>query len=81
MSSHSLILYKQLLRGVRYREYQVSVFLYQVYLARLRECLLNHKACRAIQHAFSKLSLVNLIAKDMNLVFYLSVYKLVHSSN
>ena len=29
-----------------------------------------------IQHAFSKPSLVNLISKDMNLVFYLSVYPL-----
>ena len=27
-----------------------------------------------IQHAFSKQSLVNLISKDANLVFYLSVY-------
>ena len=29
----------------------------------------------------SKLSLVNLISKDANLVFYLSVYPLFHSSN
>ena len=43
--------------------------------------MLNREACRAIQHAFSKPSLVNLISKDVNLVFYLSVYKLVHSSN
>ena len=34
----------------------------------------HHEACRAIQHAFSKPSLVNLISKDANLVFYLSVY-------
>ena len=34
-----------------------------------------------IQHAFSKPSLVNLISKDANLVFYLSVYQLFHSSN
>ena len=34
-----------------------------------------------IQHAFSKPSLVNLISKDANLVFYLSVYPLFHSSN
>ena len=27
-----------------------------------------------IQHAFSKPSLLNLISKDVNLVFYLSVY-------
>ena len=33
---------------------------------------------RAIQHAFSKQSLVNLISKDANLVFYLSVYPLFH---
>ena len=49
--------------------------------ARLRESLLKCEACRAIQHAFSKPNLVNLISKDMNLVFYLSVYKLVNSSN
>ena len=35
------------------------------------------EGCRAIQHAFSKLSLVI----DANLVFYLSVYPLFHSSN
>ena len=34
----------------------------------------HREACRAIQHAFSKPSLVNLISKDANLVFYLSVY-------
>ena len=39
------------------------------------------EACWAIQHAFSRPSLVNLISKDMNLVFYLSVYPLFHSSN
>ena len=33
------------------------------------------EACRAIQHAFSKPSLVNLISKDANLVFY---YQLSH---
>ena len=43
--------------------------------------MLNREACGAIQHAFSKPSLVNLISKDMNQVFYLSVDKLVHSSN
>ena len=32
-----------------------------------------------IQHAFSKLSLVNLISKDANLVFYLSVYPLLNT--
>ena len=30
-----------------------------------------------IQHAFSKPSLVNLTSKDVNLVFYLSVYPLL----
>ena len=33
------------------------------------------EACRAIQHAISKPSLVNLISKDVNLVFYLSAYQ------
>ena len=33
------------------------------------------------QHAFSKPSLVNLISKDANLVFYLSVYPLLNTSN
>ena len=33
----------------------------------------HREACRAIQHAFSKPSLVNLISKYTNLVFYLSV--------
>ena len=32
----------------------------------------HREACRAIQHAFSKPSLVNLISKDANLVFYLA---------
>ena len=32
-----------------------------------------------IQHAFSKPSLVNLISKDTNLVFYLSVYPLLNT--
>ena len=41
----------------------------------------HREACRAIQHAFSKPSLVNLISKDANLVFYLSFYPLFHSSN
>ena len=31
-----------------------------------------------IQHAYSKLSLVNLILKDAKLIFYLSVYPLIH---
>ena len=40
------------------------------------------EACRAIQQAFSKPRLVNLISKDSNLVFYLSVYPIVeHFSN
>ena len=37
----------------------------------------HREACRAIQHAFSKPSLVNLISKDANLVFYLSVNPLL----
>ena len=32
-----------------------------------------------IQHAFSKLSQVNLISKDANLVFFLSVYLLLNT--
>ena len=32
-----------------------------------------------IQHAISKPSLVNLISKDANLVFYLSVYPLLNT--
>ena len=39
------------------------------------------EACRAIYYAFSKPSLVNLISKYANLVFYLSVFPLFHSSN
>ena len=39
----------------------------------------HREARRAIQHAFSKPSLVNLISKDTNLVFHLSVYPLFHS--
>ena len=41
--------------------------------------LLNREACRAIQRAFLGPSLVNLISKDANLVFYLSEYPFVHS--
>ena len=41
----------------------------------------HHKVCRAIQQMFAKPSVVNLISKDGNLVFYLSVYQLFHSSN
>ena len=37
------------------------------------------EACKAIQNAFSKPSLVNLISKDANLVFYLSVYTLLNT--
>ena len=37
------------------------------------------EACRAIQHAFSKPSLVNLISKDASLVFYFSVYPLLNT--
>ena len=39
----------------------------------------HREACRAIQHAFSKPSLVNLISKDANLVFYFSVYPLLNT--
>ena len=39
----------------------------------------HREACRAIQIAFSKPSLVNLISKDANLVFYLSVYPLLNT--
>ena len=39
----------------------------------------HREACRAIQHAFSKPSLVNLISKDANLVFNLSVYPLLNT--
>ena len=39
----------------------------------------HREACRVIQHAFSKPSLVNLISKDANLVFYLSVYPLLNT--
>ena len=39
----------------------------------------HREACRAIQHAFSKPSLVNLISKDGNLVFYLSAYPLLNT--
>ena len=37
----------------------------------------HREACGAIQHAFSKPRLVNLISKDANLVVYLSVYPLL----
>ena len=39
----------------------------------------HREACRAIQHAFSKPSLVNFISKGANLVFYLSVYPLLNT--
>ena len=39
----------------------------------------HREACRAIQHALSKPSLVKLIIKDTNLVFYLSVYPLLNT--
>ena len=39
----------------------------------------HREARRAIQHAFSKPSLVNLISKDASLVFYLSVYPLLNT--
>ena len=49
------------------REYWVSVFWNQVHQARLQERLLNQEACRGLEHAFSKVSLVKLILKDVNL--------------
>ena len=39
----------------------------------------HREACRAIQHAFSKPSLVKLISKDSKLVFYLSIYILLNT--
>ena len=39
----------------------------------------HREACRAIQQAFSKPSLVNLISKNANLVYYLSVYTLLNT--
>ena len=55
------------------REYEVGVFWYQVYQARLQECLLiesrglpSHSIC-----IFLKLSLVNLISKDVTSWFTL----------
>ena len=39
----------------------------------------HREGCRAIQHAFSKPSLVNLISKDANPVFYLSVYPFLNT--
>ena len=39
----------------------------------------HREACRAIQHAFSKPSLVNLISKKADLVFYLSAYALLNT--
>ena len=39
----------------------------------------HREACRVIQHVFSKPSLINLISKDANLVFYLSVYPLLNT--
>ena len=42
---------------------------------------LHGEACRGIQHAFSKPSLVNLILKDANLACYVLVYLLFLSSN
>ena len=39
----------------------------------------HREACRVIQQAFSKPSLVNLISKDANLVFYLSVYPMLNT--
>ena len=40
--------------------------------------MLNDEFLPAIQHAFSKPSLINFISKDVNLVIYLSVYPFVH---
>ena len=44
--------------------------------AQAAQCLCNFLSGKyIIQHAFSKPSLVNLISKDANLVFYLSAYQ------
>ena len=40
--------------------------------------LVDSEASQGIQHAFSKINRVNMISKDANLVFYLSVYPLFH---
>ena len=40
--------------------------------------LVDSEASQGIQHAFSKMNRVNMISKDANLVFYLSVYPLFH---
>ena len=57
------------------------ILIYQIYQARLWERVLNRLANLAIRHAFSNLSLVNLISKETNLVFCLSVHKLIYSLN
>ena len=46
---------------------------------RLWERLFNREACQAVWRVLSKSSLVNLISKDTNLVFCLSVSNLDHS--
>ena len=64
-----------------YREYLMSVFDIKFTRQGFDNASWHHEACKAIQHAFSKPSLVNLISKDANLVFFLSVFPLFHSSN
>ena len=60
-------------RAIRTQANKQRILGEQDYQARLRERLLNGKACRAIQHAFSNPSLVNLISKDANLVSFISL--------
>ena len=52
----------------------MSVFVIKFTRQGFENACWHREACRAFQHAFSKPSLVNLISKDSNLVFYLSVY-------
>ena len=66
---------------MRKREYQVGVFRYEVYYAMLKECLLNREALQSDSTCVIKAQPGDFISKDVNLVFYLSLYPLVHSSN
>ena len=61
---------------LRKRTYKVRIFRYQIYHARLQECVLNHFA-----QGTMKPSLLNLISKDVKLIFYISGHQLIHSSN
>ena len=55
------------------RENQVQVFDIKFTRQGFENACWHREACRAIQHAFSKLSLVNVISKDANLIF--SIYQ------